>query len=65
MPGKKSNPPTRKYITSFRPASNMPEAIAFAADLGADILYQSDISFAAMVDDLQHREIEEFIIGQE
>ena len=43
----------------------MPEAIAFTADLGADILYQSDISFAAMVDDLQHREIEEFIIGQE
>lgn len=61
----KNTSSAQKYITSFRPSAKMPETIAFATELGADILYQGEKSFAAMVDDLQRHEIELFMLGQE
>ena len=57
-------PVARKYLITFRPSKMLTETVEIATGLGATVLYQSEKSFAAMVDDHQKQEIESFIFNQ-
>ena len=57
------HPAPRQYLTTFRPTSQMSEAVSFATEVGATVLYQSETTFAAMVNDHQRQKIDAFMFA--
>lgn len=58
------HPAPRQYLTTFRPNSKMAETVSYAIEVGATILYQSEKTFAAMVNDHQRQKIDAFMFAE-